>query len=89
MKGRFCFSSVLCCASSLLTKLEVTITWLGRFFFRNLKSILPKNFFFVKKGGLGEGKRRREEGCTVFFGPYGLAYMLLSREVGLLYLPMI
>ena len=46
--------------------------------------------FSVKKGGLGEGKwRRGGGGCTVFFGPYGLAYMLLNREVGLVYLPTI
>jgi len=42
--------------------------------------------FFVNKGALGEGKRRRRGRCTVFFGPYGLAYMLLNREVGLVYL---
>ena len=50
--------------------------------------------FFVKKGGLGEGKRIKGGGgerrrCTVFFGRYGLAYMLLTREVGLVYLPTI
>lgn len=51
MKVRFRFGSILCCAYSLLTKLEVMITWLGRFFLRNLKFIWLKN--------LGEGKRRR------------------------------
>ena len=73
MEVRFCFGSILCRAYSLLTKLEVTITWLGRFFLRNLKFIWPKNLFFAKKGGLGEGKWRRGGGCTVFFGLYGLA----------------
>ena len=43
VKVRFIFGSILCCAYSLLTKLEVTITWLGRFFLRNLKFIWPKN----------------------------------------------
>lgn len=43
---------------------------------------MAKNLFFVKKGRLGEGKRRGGR-YTVFFGPYGLAYMLLNREVGL------
>ena len=63
MKVRFRFGSILCCAYSLLTKLEVMITWLGRFFLRNLKFIWPKNLFFAKKGGLGEGKWRRGGGA--------------------------
>ena len=51
MEVRFCFGSILCRAYSLLTKLEVTITWLGRFFLRNLKFIWPKNPFSRRKAG--------------------------------------
>ena len=51
MKVRFRFGSILCCAYSLLTKLEVMITWLGRFFLRNLKFLWLKNLFSRRRAG--------------------------------------